>query len=113
MVCDLTCHLDRSLYHQTCLTTTSRVICWHELSRGCLDSSLAHPRELFKVAIMANAAAVLLIHNHPSGDPTPSANDLALTRRLVASGQLLGIPVLDHVVVGNDAFRSLKQLGYL
>ena len=96
-----------------CLTTKYRVICWHELSRGTLDSSLAHPRELFKAAIMANSAAVIVAHNHPSGDPTPSPDDIALTRRLAAAGELLGIPVIDHIVVGDDCFTSLRQRGSL
>ena len=101
------------VFGMLCLTTTYRVTCWHELSRGCLDSSLVHPREVFKVAILSNAAGLLLLHNHPSGDPNPSADDVALTRRLVDAGDLLGIPVLDHIIVGDGRFVSLKQLGYV
>ena len=69
-----------------CLSTKHRVIGYHEVSRGTLDTALVHPREVFKAAILANAAAIILTHNHPSGDPTPSADDVALTQRLVQAG---------------------------
>jgi DNA repair protein RadC len=96
-----------------CLTTAHRVLCWHEVSRGCLMSTVVHPREVFKPAILVNAAAVLLAHNHPSGDPEPSADDIVLTERLVAAGALLGIHVLDHVVVADDIALSLRDTGRL
>ena len=96
-----------------CLTTKQRIICWHEVSRGSLDSTLAHPREIFKAAILANAAAVIVAHNHPSGDPTPSADDVELTRRLAAAGTLMGIEVLDHIVIGDESFVSFRQTGKL
>jgi DNA repair protein RadC len=83
------------------------------LSVGCLTSSLVHPREVFEVAIREHGAAVLLSHNHPSGDPEPSAEDLALTRRLVQAGSLLGIEVLDHVILGTGRWVSLKERGML
>ena len=70
----------------------------HEVGRGTLNSTLVHPREIFKRAILANAAAVMFIHNHPSGDPTPSAEDKAVTERMVKAGKLLGIEVLEHLV---------------
>ena len=94
-----------------CLTTMHHLIAYHEVSRGSLDSALAHPREVFKAAILANAAAIILAHNHPSGDPTPSADDCALTQRLRAAGDLLGIEVLDHVVIGDGQYISLKAIG--
>src|SRR5437667_4214037 len=78
-----------------CLTTKHRVIAYHEVSRGTLDAALVHPREVFKAAILANAAAVVLAHNHPSGDPTPTLDDCQLTRRLAAAGEILGVQVLD------------------
>ena len=79
---------------------------------GCLTSSLVHAREVFKPAILAGAAAILLAHNHPSGDPEPSAEDLALTRRLKAAGDLLGIAILDHIIVGElGRFVSLRERG--
>src|SRR5437773_1629885 len=89
-----------------CLTTKHRVIAYHEVSRGTLDSTLVHPREVFKAALLANAAAIIVCHNHPSGDPTPTADDVEVTRRLVAAGQVVGIEVLDHVVVGDGRYYS-------
>lgn len=83
------------------------------VSVGCLTSSLVHPREVFQEAIVARAAGLVFFHNHPSGDPEPSAEDLALTRRLVAAGTLLGIEVLDHLVLGAGRYVSLKQRGLL
>jgi DNA repair protein RadC len=83
------------------------------ISVGCLTSSLAHPREVFEVAIRERAAAIILSHNHPSGDPEPSAEDLSLTRRLVSGGQLLGIEVLDHIIIGVERWVSLKERGVL
>jgi DNA repair protein RadC len=83
------------------------------VSTGCLTSSLVHPREVFQEAVVARAAALVLFHNHPSGDPEPSAEDLALTRRLAAAGSLMGIEVLDHLVLGAGRFVSLKDRGVL
>lgn len=83
------------------------------VSVGCLTSSLVHPREVFQEAIAARAAGLILFHNHPSGDPEPSAEDLALTRRLAAAGTLMGIEVVDHLVLGAGRFVSLKQRGAL
>ena len=91
-----------------CLTTRRRVICWHEVSRGSLDTTAVHPREIFKAAIVANAAAIVLGHNHPSGDPEPSFADLAVTARLVAAGGLLGVSVLDHIILGHSTYVSLR-----
>jgi DNA repair protein RadC len=81
------------------------------VSSGCLTSSLVHPREVFQEAIVSRAVGLVLFHNHPSGDPEPSAEDLALTRRLVAAGALLGIQVLDHLVLGAGRYVSLKERG--
>ncbi len=83
------------------------------VSVGCLTSSLVHPREVFQEAVVARAASLVLFHNHPSGDPEPSAEDVALTRRLSAAGSLMGIEILDHVVLGAGRFVSLKQRGVL
>jgi DNA repair protein RadC len=83
------------------------------ISRGILDGSLVHPREVFREAIAERAAAVILVHNHPSGDPTPSAEDQAVTRQLVAAGRLLDIPVHDHLVIGRGRYVSLAQEGRL
>jgi DNA repair protein RadC len=86
---------------------------YHELSRGTLDSTVVHPREVFKTALLANAAAVIVAHNHPSGDPSPSADDIALTRRLTQAGNIIGIPVLDHLVIGVRSHFSLREAGLL
>ncbi len=83
------------------------------VSVGCLTASLVHPREVFQEAVVSRAAAIVLFHNHPSGDPEPSAEDLALTRRLAAAGTLMGIEVLDHIVLGAGRYVSLKQRGAL
>jgi DNA repair protein RadC len=83
------------------------------ISVGCLTSSLVHPREVFQEAVVVRAAALIAFHNHPSGDPEPSAEDLALTRRLAAAGSLMGIELLDHVIVGAAGWVSLKERGVL
>lgn len=94
------------------LTTKHDVICYHEISRGTLDSTMAHPREIFKAALLANAAAVIVGHNHPSGEPEPSVDDTKLTGRLIAAGLLMGIDVLDHVIVGSDSrYFSFRESG--
>jgi DNA repair protein RadC len=83
------------------------------ISVGCLTASLVHPREVFQEAVVARAAGLILFHNHPSGDPEPSAEDLSLTRRLAEAGRLMGIEVLDHVVLGAGTYCSLKDRGVL
>lgn len=94
-----------------CLSTKHRVIAYHEVSRGTLDSTLVHPREVFKAALLANAAAIVVSHNHPSGDPSPTIDDLEVTTRLVAAGEVLGIAVLDHIVIGDGRYFSFKEAG--
>ncbi len=100
------------------LNTRRRLIRVDELAHGTLDTLLVHPREVFKSAIAANAAAIVLAHNHPSGDPTPSEADIKVTRDLIRAGQLLKIEVLDHVVIGRATpdrpkdYASLRELGY-
>jgi DNA repair protein RadC len=83
------------------------------VTRGILNSSLVHPREVFREAIAERAAAIILVHNHPSGDPTPSADDRAVTTQLVAAGRLLDIPVHDHVIVGRGRYTSFAEAGLL
>jgi DNA repair protein RadC len=96
-----------------CLTIKHRVIAYHEVSRGTLDSTLVHPREVFRAALLANAAGIIAGHVHPSGDPTPSPDDLQITRRLVATRELLGIPMLDHIIIGDGRYYSFKEAGRL
>jgi len=83
------------------------------VSVGGLHSSIVHPREVFKTAVKRSAASVILAHNHPSGDPTPSQDDINITRRLVEAGSIIGIEVLDHVVVGESNYCSLKEKGLI
>ncbi|OXS57937.1 hypothetical protein B1A99_14965 [Cohnella sp. CIP 111063] len=99
--------------HFVCLflNTKNHVIGRQTLSIGSLNASIVHPREVFKAAIRRSSASILCAHNHPSGDPTPSAEDLQLTRRLGEAGQLLGIELLDHLVIGDSRFISLKEMG--
>jgi DNA repair protein RadC len=93
------------------LNTRHQVIGLVEVTHGGLASSPVHPRELFKAAVRASAAAILLVHNHPSGDPTPSRADVALTARLCQAGRVMGIPILDHIVVGDGRYESLRERG--
>ena len=93
------------------LDTRNRLIKIAEISVGSLDSSIVHPREVFKEAISASAASVILVHNHPSGDPTASENDISLTKRLAEVGEIVGIEVLDHTILGDKTFQSLKREG--
>jgi DNA repair protein RadC len=86
------------------LDTKNKVAGMHIISKGILDNALVHPREVFKPAILNNAAHIIIWHNHPSGDPTPSHEDLALTQKLVDAGKLLGIGVIDHLVFGDSAY---------
>ncbi|MDP3767812.1 MAG: DNA repair protein RadC [Dehalococcoidia bacterium] len=95
------------------LDSRHRILRTAEISIGTLDMSVVHPRETFKEAIAGSAAAIILAHNHPSGDPAPSREDLELTRRLTEAGRLLGIPVLDHIIVGGSGFLSLRAAGFL
>jgi antirestriction protein ArdC/proteasome lid subunit RPN8/RPN11 len=94
------------------LNTRRRVKGHHVVSIGTMDTILVHPREVFRIAVMQTASAVVLMHNHPSGDPTPSEADIKVTRDLIRAGQLLKIEVLDHVIIGRPKQTSLRELGY-
>jgi DNA repair protein RadC len=95
------------------LDAKHRLIRTTVLTVGTLDRSVVHPREIFREAASARAAGIILFHNHPSGDPTPSADDMSLTRRLVAAGELMGIDVLDHLILTATRFVSLREMGRL
>lgn len=95
------------------LDTQHRVVRELLITRGLLDSSLVHPREVFRAAIAEAAAGIVVVHNHPSGNPAPSADDRAVTRQLVEAGRLLDIPVYDHVIVGGDRYFSFAEAGLL
>jgi len=101
--------LDREKFGVLVLNTHNAPVAFHSVSVGCLDSAVVHPREVFKFAILASASSVILVHNHPSGCCDPSSEDLHLTKRLVEAGELLGIPVLDHIIITDDAYLSMKS----
>jgi DNA repair protein RadC len=100
------------------LNSRKRLIRFERISQGTLDTALVHPREVFRLAIAANAASLVLAHNHPSGDPTPSEADIKVTRDLIRAGQLMKIEVLDHIIIGRKVagqtkdYCSLRELGY-
>lgn len=105
---------DREHFWTLALNTKNRLLRVIEVSVGSLNASIVHPRELFKDALRVSAASIIVVHNHPSGDPTPSGADIQLTRRLVRAGEVLGIEVLDHVVIGDaGAHASLRDLGLM
>ncbi|ADO77373.1 RadC family protein [Halanaerobium praevalens] len=93
------------------LDVKNKVISVPEISRGGLSSSIVHPREVFKEAIRRSSAAIILVHNHPSGDPTPSADDLSITKKLVKTGKIIGIEIIDHIIIAGDKYLSFKEKG--
>lgn len=101
--------------HFVCLFLNSKnqVVGRQTLSIGSLNASIVHPREVFRAAIRRSSASILCAHNHPSGDPTPSPEDVLLTKRLASAGELIGIELLDHLVIGDNRFISLKEMGCL
>lgn len=94
------------------LNTRRRIKGYHLVTIGTMDTLLVHPREIFRLAIAASASAILMMHNHPSGESAPSEADIKVTRDLIRAGQLLKIEVLDHVIVGVNQHASLRELGY-
>src|SRR6266853_835672 len=111
--------LDREQFRVLLLNTKNTLIRIADVSRGSLNASIVEPREVFKDAIAASAAGMILVHNHPSGDPTPSSEDISVTKRLVKAGDLLNIAVLDHIILGHrntkrdQDYVSLKELGLM
>lgn len=104
---------DREKFAVMYLDTKNQPNALEIISIGTLNASLVHPREVFKGALLVNAASIICVHSHPSGDPTPSSEDIAITDRLVKSGQILGLDVLDHLVLGDGTFISLKEQGLM
>jgi DNA repair protein RadC len=100
-------------FHVLALGSQSQVLADLLITRGILNSSLVHPREVFRAAIAEAAAGIIVVHNHPSGDPTPSADDRAVTRQLVDAGRLLDLPVYDHVIIGGERYVSFAEAGLL
>jgi DNA repair protein RadC len=91
----------------------NRIICMDLVSIGSLNQSIVHPREVFKTALLSNAAALILIHQHPTGDPLASSEDISITRRLKEAGEIMGIKVLDHIIVGDGEYLSFTERGLL
>jgi DNA repair protein RadC len=105
--------LQQEEFHALLLNTQHRVIRDVLVTRGILDASLIHPREVFRAAIVESAAGIILVHNHPSGDPDPSPEDRTVTRQLLSAAEAVGIPVLDHIIVGQGRFVSFAERGIL
>jgi DNA repair protein RadC len=100
-------------FHLLALDSQSQVLREVLITRGLLNSSLVHPREVFRAAIAEAAAGIIVVHNHPSGDPTPSAEDRAATKQLASAGQLLDVPLYDHVIIAGDRYVSFAAAGLL
>lgn len=105
--------LDREQFIIACLNTKNEPTNITVVSVGSLNKAIVHPREVFKTAILSNAASIMAFHNHPSGNAEPSQQDIQLTNRLYEAGELLGIKLLDHLIIGDGSFTSLKEKGYL
>lgn len=105
--------LDRESVWVACLDSKARVCCVSQVSIGTVNASLVHPREVYKVALLANAASIILAHNHPSGDPTPSLDDMIITDKLEKSGDALGIKFNDHLILGDESYYSFADEGKL
>ena len=104
---------DRENFAVILLNVKNHILSMPIVSVGSLTASVVHPREVFRVAIQQTAASIILVHNHPSGDPSPSREDIEITARLVQVGRVMDIPVLDHIILGNDNYISLKEQGVI
>lgn len=113
LIRELTDGLTDERFYAVALDNRNNVLAIHLCSIGDHSSTLVHPRSVFRTAVYASAVALVVAHNHPSGDPEPSQEDIAVTRRLHEAGKILGIPVLDHVIIGGTRHQSMRQLGYL
>lgn len=106
-------HEPQEIVCEIMLNTKNHIVGVMEVTRGTLDSSLVHPREVFRGAILHNAASIILCHNHPSGDSAPSREDMKVTERIKQAGKVLGIDLLDHVIIGNGEYTSIREEGLL
>lgn len=104
---------EKERFFSIMLNTKNKVLGIEEISVGSLNSSIVHPREVFKTAVRKSAASIIVAHNHPSGDPAPSREDVEVTRRLCEAGRLLGVELLDHVIFGDGEILSMKQKGLM
>ncbi len=105
--------IKKEIFVELCLNTKNQVIREETVSLGSLNANIVHPREVFKTALSESAAAIIVAHNHPSGDPTPSREDIEITKKLVEAGKIIGIELLDHVVIGDGIHVSMKQEGFV
>jgi DNA repair protein RadC len=107
-------HQPNELFIILCVDIKNKIAGAHVISQGTLNSSLVHPREVFKAALLNNASSIIVAHNHPSGDPAPSTEDIETTKRLMSAGTILGVAVLDHVIIGeNSRYISFKEQGLI
>lgn len=106
-------HCDREKFICLHLNSKNRPISYEVVSVGTINSSLVHPREVFKGALLSNATSLIFLHNHPSGDPNPSQEDKVITERLSQAGKILGIAVLDHIIIAGEAWRSFSEDGLI
>lgn len=105
-------HETKEYFFTIHLDGKNRICCIDEVSVGSLNQSIVHPREVFKTTLLSSAAAIILLHNHPTGDPAPSREDLEITRRLKEAGELIGVKVLDHIIIG-DSYLSFASQGLI
>lgn len=106
-------YLKKEVFKTVLLDTKNNIISINNVSVGCLDSTVVHPREVFIDAIKNSSAAIILVHNHPSGEVEPSKDDISITDRIIECGKILGIKVLDHIIIGNGNYLSFKEKGYI
>ncbi len=103
----------KEMFIELCLDTKNQIIKEGTISIGSLNANIVHPREVFKMALTESAAHIIVAHNHPSGDPTPSREDIEITKKLVETGNIMGITVLDHVIIGDGRHFSMKEAGHI
>lgn len=103
----------KECFIELCLDTKNQIIKEDTISVGSLNANIVHPREVFKTALAESAAHIIVVHNHPSGDPAPSKEDLEITKKLVETGKIMGIDVLDHVIIGDGRHFSMKEAGHI
>ena len=105
--------MKKEIFIVICLDTKNQIISKETISVGSLNANIVHPREVFKPALLASAAHIIVSHNHPSGDPTPSREDIDITKKLVETGKIMGIDLLDHVIIGDGRHISMKEAGHI
>ncbi len=106
-------YLEQEEFRVILLNIKNKVIASETVFKGSLNSSIVHPREIFRLALKRSAASIILLHNHPSGDPTPSGEDINVTKRLIEAGEIMGIKVLDHVIIGEGRYLSFREKGLI